>query len=356
MFADHTCHVQVYRAPKSKPIAGRRAVASADGRRVVPGGAAGKAVFAAVLLAGFVATAQAVPQITLHGSKNRVVSKACPNGGDTCTFQLSVQYDYGAPAGNNVTKGEHQLDNGVWVDDSTAMGLPKNSGTYTITFSWDVDCGTTVDVPVEIKITDDEAAPFNTVTERLTIKLSCIPPDQMPHAQGSSTQRLLPPTEDTPVSIEFGILNGDIEQPHQILLAMTSQQGWLIEPPVPPILTLPPGGFVPLDFQVHVPAGTAPGTLETITLLASFADNPNAMSLATTSIVVVASMLPGDLNCDGSVNFRDINPFVLYLSNPSAWQATYPSCNLLNGDINGDGTYPSFRDINPFVALLSGGG
>ena len=65
----------------------------------------------------------------------------------------------------------------------------------------------------------------------------------------------------------------------------------------------------------------------------------------------------GDVNCDGVVDFGDINPFVQYLSNFSAWQATYPRCPALNGDINGDGTYGylSFGDINPFVALLSGG-
>jgi hypothetical protein len=47
---------------------------------------------------------------------------------------------------------------------------------------------------------------------------------------------------------------------------------------------------------------------------------------------------------------------VLYLSNFSAWQSTYPGCPPQNGDINADGTYGelSFGDINPFVALLSG--
>ena len=63
--------------------------------------------------------------------------------------------------------------------------------------------------------------------------------------------------------------------------------------------------------------------------------------------------LVGDLNCDGTVGFSDINPFVLFLSNPSAWQTTYTGCPATNGDINGDGSYPSFQDINPFVALLS---
>ncbi len=62
----------------------------------------------------------------------------------------------------------------------------------------------------------------------------------------------------------------------------------------------------------------------------------------------------GDLNCDGSIDFGDINPFVLYLSNLAAWQAAYPACNCLNGDIDYDGTYGqgSFGDINPFVALI----
>jgi hypothetical protein len=64
----------------------------------------------------------------------------------------------------------------------------------------------------------------------------------------------------------------------------------------------------------------------------------------------------GDLNCDGSVNFGDINPFVLLLSNEAVYRTTFPNCIRINGDINGDGTYgqASFADINPFVALLSG--
>jgi hypothetical protein len=65
----------------------------------------------------------------------------------------------------------------------------------------------------------------------------------------------------------------------------------------------------------------------------------------------------GDLNCDGTyghLSFADISPFVLYLADLAAWQATYPDCPPVNGDINGDGMYPSFADIDPFVALLSG--
>ncbi len=60
----------------------------------------------------------------------------------------------------------------------------------------------------------------------------------------------------------------------------------------------------------------------------------------------------GDLNCDGQVNFDDINPFVLALSDPGGYHQQYPNCNILTGDCNGDGRV-SFDDINPFVALLT---
>jgi hypothetical protein len=68
----------------------------------------------------------------------------------------------------------------------------------------------------------------------------------------------------------------------------------------------------------------------------------------------VLSVCVGDLNCNGSIGFDDINPFVLYQSNFAAWQAEFPACNPLNGDINCDGTYGegAFDDINPFVVLM----
>ncbi|MEW6199483.1 MAG: hypothetical protein AB1601_12575 [Planctomycetota bacterium] len=62
--------------------------------------------------------------------------------------------------------------------------------------------------------------------------------------------------------------------------------------------------------------------------------------------------IAGDLNCDGRVDFGDINPFVLGLSNPAGYVLEFPNCRLLNGDINGDGRF-DFGDINAFVALLT---
>jgi predicted outer membrane repeat protein len=63
-------------------------------------------------------------------------------------------------------------------------------------------------------------------------------------------------------------------------------------------------------------------------------------------------VLVGDVNCNGVLGFDDINPFVIRLSNPTAYALAYPDCPDANGDINGSGTV-DFADINPFVAALT---
>lgn len=60
---------------------------------------------------------------------------------------------------------------------------------------------------------------------------------------------------------------------------------------------------------------------------------------------------PGDMDCDGSADFGDINPFVQALIDDDVWHAEYPDCPIHNGDLNGDGQF-DFGDINPFVDLL----
>ena len=64
--------------------------------------------------------------------------------------------------------------------------------------------------------------------------------------------------------------------------------------------------------------------------------------------------LPGDLDCSASVDFGDINPFVLALSSAPQYAQAYPDCDLLNGDLNCDGSV-NFGDINRFVACLASG-
>jgi hypothetical protein len=66
---------------------------------------------------------------------------------------------------------------------------------------------------------------------------------------------------------------------------------------------------------------------------------------------VVNAPLVGDVNCDGTVDFRDINPFVQALIDPNGFTDDYPGCWPENADINADGSV-NFGDINPFIELL----
>ncbi|MBK9127550.1 MAG: proprotein convertase P-domain-containing protein [Phycisphaerales bacterium] len=64
--------------------------------------------------------------------------------------------------------------------------------------------------------------------------------------------------------------------------------------------------------------------------------------------------LLGDMNCDGVVNFDDIDAFVVALGGQSAYAAQYPDCIWDNADTNCDGVV-NFDDIDPFVGCLTAG-
>ncbi len=63
---------------------------------------------------------------------------------------------------------------------------------------------------------------------------------------------------------------------------------------------------------------------------------------------------PGDMNCDGNVNFDDIDAFVTALVSEDDYNAQYGGCRWLNADCTGDNTV-NFDDIDCFVDLLVGG-
>ncbi len=71
---------------------------------------------------------------------------------------------------------------------------------------------------------------------------------------------------------------------------------------------------------------------------------------------VAAALAPapcaGDTNCDGVVDFFDIDPFVEALSFPNGAGWPHP-CRWLNADADGSGSV-DFFDIDPLVALLGG--
>ncbi len=59
----------------------------------------------------------------------------------------------------------------------------------------------------------------------------------------------------------------------------------------------------------------------------------------------------GDTNCDGTIDFFDIDPFLLALFNPTQYAATYCGGNLGAADIDCNGGV-DFFDIDPFLACL----
>ena len=63
----------------------------------------------------------------------------------------------------------------------------------------------------------------------------------------------------------------------------------------------------------------------------------------------------GDMNCDGSLNSLDIDPFVLALTDPGNYVVQHPACVANNADCNCDGSLNSL-DIDPLVAMLTGQG
>ena len=62
-------------------------------------------------------------------------------------------------------------------------------------------------------------------------------------------------------------------------------------------------------------------------------------------------LIPADMNCDGVVDFSDMDPFVLAISGQAAYEAQYPYCRWLNGDLDDDGDV-DFADIDYFVGEM----
>jgi hypothetical protein len=69
---------------------------------------------------------------------------------------------------------------------------------------------------------------------------------------------------------------------------------------------------------------------------------------------VMFGVLTGDLDCDGDVDFDDIDDFVLGLNNPAAYEALYGMSPTVKGDTDDDDDL-DFDDIAGFVNILSGG-
>ncbi len=59
-----------------------------------------------------------------------------------------------------------------------------------------------------------------------------------------------------------------------------------------------------------------------------------------------------DMNCDGVVNGKDVEAFVLAVLSPADYSTRYHGCDTNNGDINGDGRIDD-ADVPDFAAALA---
>jgi hypothetical protein len=67
----------------------------------------------------------------------------------------------------------------------------------------------------------------------------------------------------------------------------------------------------------------------------------------------IISSLPGDLDCNGNVDFDDIAALVLGLNDPITYEASFGLQPRVKGDLDADGDF-DFDDVPGFIALLSG--
>jgi hypothetical protein len=95
------------------------------------------------------------------------------------------------------------------------------------------------------------------------------------------------------------------------------------------------GGFV-ITFVDHV--WEAPGSHDVLAQI----------------VAVQGAFERGDMNCDGTVDGFDIDPFIMALADPAGYMMAYPHCEITLGDINCDGTVDGF-DVDGFVQCVASG-
>jgi hypothetical protein len=119
------------------------------------------------------------------------------------------------------------------------------------------------------------------------------------------------------------------------------------------VLELKPGAYHDLSFQWAQPPGV-PGGVATVWAVIDEADAIDEVDESNNARSALVSVrLAGDLNCDGKIDAFDIDPFVLALTDPTAYAIAWPDCDHLLADVNGDGKVDAF-DIDPFVEYLTG--
>jgi len=149
-----------------------------------------------------------------------------------------------------------------------------------------------------------------------------------------------------PIALDLTVRNTGPAADHFTLFIEDNLWPTHVDPPQTPLLE--PGMTAMVRLTVDVPPAGGPNTDRALVSVRAGRDG------ATRAFALISTKrrLLGDLNCDGNLDFRDINPFVLAVSNAAGYAAAYPDCDRNLADINQDGRV-DFGDINPFVRLLT---
>jgi endonuclease I len=190
------------------------------------------------------------------------------------------------------------------------------------------------------------------------------------HANASFTL----PADTNTLAIDFGVLavgSGPHTQPVTIynLAAVPGYTASLILTEVTPAgsLSVLHTDIAPLPsplaaeagavFTATVNSNVAPGSYQsTYTLSVSDEELPGATAGTPLLLMLTAELVPtaglaGDMDCSGIANVADIDPFVLALTDQTAYEATFSGCRWLNADCDGDGQVDG-ADIQAFVSIL----
>ncbi len=109
----------------------------------------------------------------------------------------------------------------------------------------------------------------------------------------------------------------------------------------------------PRGYIEHLRDANRTNTWGEVLYAAWLATGRGAPIVMTSQSLVLAASRPGDVNCDCSFDYFDIDPFLLALFDPEGYAQAYPACDVLYADVSNDGRV-DFFDIDPFVRLLNG--
>lgn len=163
--------------------------------------------------------------------------------------------------------------------------------------------------------------------------LSLMPTTQAIEGRASDTATTtLALTNDTLAATGFTLYVGDCNWPTNVTPIQTA--------------VLAPGETAVIDIEVAIPPTGPASDIATISAQCDVDGGTRAYATLTTQRRPV-----GDTDCDGDIDYFDIDPFLVALSGPDAYAQAYPECEWNHADCDEDGDVDYF-DVQAFLTLL----